>query len=124
MRTAALSSLTVVSIGLALGILWFSQKNQILGGEIPGYFGFGGFVLLSAICLSSWAGIIYHSWKRMGLLQRGKQKGSGLLAKLAVIGRIHFGLTFTLLLIAIVGFYLVGIWFLASGVVRMLWGRG
>jgi hypothetical protein len=123
-RPAVLVSLMLVSIGLALGILWLSQRNPILEGKVPGDVAFGGFVLLSAICLSSWANILYQSWRRRGLFQGNRQKGSGFLAKLALIGRWHFGLTFALLLVAIVALYLVSFWFLASGMLRILWGRG
>jgi len=121
MRMTALSSLTVVSIGLAIGVLWLSQKNQILGRRIPGDFGFGGFVLLSAICLSLWACIVHRWWNRMGIFKGGKQKGDGPLAGLAVIGRLHFRFTFILLLIVICGLYLIAVWFLASAMARMLW---
>lgn len=96
----------------------------MLGGKVGGDISFGLIFLSGGVSLSLWFLIVYQSWARRGFLPGAAQEPPGLVSHIKQVGRWYVGFTLVVFGLANVVVYGVSLWFLVSGIIRAIGGRG
>lgn len=123
-RQSSLLILWLLSLGATLLVLWVFTSDRLLGSRVGGDISFGLTFLFAGISLSLWWLILYQGWSCKGFLPGVAHGHAGVVSRIKQISRGYAAFTLGAFLLANLVIYIVSVWFLVSGIVRVIGTSG